>query len=287
MRVGIGIPNSIPEASGAQLLEWARRAERADFSSLATIGAVEYPNHEELTALAAAAAVTERIGLLTNVLIAPARSTAELAKQATTVDQLSGGRLTLGLGVGWRATDYQLAEREFATRGRRFDTQLRDLLAALRGRPLTEDTNPVTPRPARAEGVPLLIGGNSDETPRRVAEFGSGWTAGGLPPEMAGQFADRVRAAWQDANRSGTPRLVALVYFGLGDVGERARGYLLDYYRRMGEETATMIADSVLREPAAVSQTVDAFAAAGFDELILDPTVADPEQVDLLADALR
>ena len=90
MDIGIGIPNTVPGATGAQLLDWARRADQAGFSSLATIGAVSYPGYEELTVFAAAGAVTERIRLLSNVLIAPARSTAELAKQATTGDQLTG-----------------------------------------------------------------------------------------------------------------------------------------------------------------------------------------------------
>jgi alkanesulfonate monooxygenase SsuD/methylene tetrahydromethanopterin reductase-like flavin-dependent oxidoreductase (luciferase family) len=287
MDVGIGLPNSIPDATGAELLEWAQRAESAGFSSLATIGAVEYPGYEELTALTAAGMVTDRIRLLTNVLLAPTRSVAELAKQATSVDQFTGGRLTLGLGVGWRNTDYELVGREFSTRGRRFDTQLRELKTALSGQPLTDGTHPVVPRPVRPEGVPLLIGGTSGETPRRVAQFGIGWTAGGLPPEVAGEFADGVRAAWQETGRSGAPRLVALVYAGLGDVRNRARAYLLDYYGRMGEETATMIAGSVLTDAQAVAGTVEAFAEQGFDELILDPTVADPDQVDLLAAAIR
>jgi alkanesulfonate monooxygenase SsuD/methylene tetrahydromethanopterin reductase-like flavin-dependent oxidoreductase (luciferase family) len=286
MDVGIGLPNSVPGASGAQVLEWARQAENAGFSSLATIGAVEYPTYEELTALAATGVVTESIGLLTNVLVSPARSAAELAEQATSVDQLTGGRLTLGLGVGWRATDYELTGRDFGTRGRRFDEQLGELRTALRGEPVTHDTKPPSPRPYRDGGVPLLVGGNSDATPRRVAEFGIGWTAGGLPPDVAGEFAGRVRSAWDDAGRSGSPRLVALVYFGLGDVEEASRGYVLDYYGRMGVETATMIADSVLRDAESVAGTVDAFAQVGFDELILDPTIADPGQVDLLAEAL-
>jgi alkanesulfonate monooxygenase SsuD/methylene tetrahydromethanopterin reductase-like flavin-dependent oxidoreductase (luciferase family) len=181
MDVGIGLPNSVPGASGAQVLEWARQAENAGFSSLATIGAVEYPSYEELTALAATGVVTESIGPLTNVLVSPARSAAELAEQATSVDQLTGGRLTLALGVGWRATDYELTGRDFGTRGRRFDEQLGELRTALRGEPVTHDTKPPSPRPYRDGGVPLLVGGNSDATPRRVAEFGIGWTAGGLP----------------------------------------------------------------------------------------------------------
>ncbi|MDQ4090524.1 MAG: LLM class flavin-dependent oxidoreductase, partial [Actinomycetota bacterium] len=90
MEIGIGIPNTVTGATGAQLLEWARRADAAGFSTLATIGAVSYPGYEELTLFAAAGAVTERIRFLPNVLIAPARSTAELAKQAASVQLLTG-----------------------------------------------------------------------------------------------------------------------------------------------------------------------------------------------------
>lgn len=286
MDIGIGIPNSVPDATGPQLLEWARRAESAGFSSLTTIGAVEFPTYEELTTLAAAGAVTERIGLFTNVMMAPTRSSAELAKQAATVDQLSGGRLTLGVGVGWRATDYQLTGRSFETRGRRFDGQLRALQAAWRGEPLADGTRPVGPRPVRPEGVPLMIGGTTEAAVRRAVEFGIGWTAGGMGPDDAKAFADRVRAAWRDAGRTGEPRFAALLYFGLGGDEDRSRGYLLDYYGPMGPDVAGMIADSALRDPAAVASTVQAFEEAGFDELVLDPTLPEPEQVDLLADAV-
>lgn len=286
MDVGIGLPNSVPGTTGPQLLEWARRAEAAGFSSLATIGAVAYPTYEELTALAAAAAVTERIGLLTNILIAPVRSTALLAKQAASVDQLSGGRLTLGLGLGWRATDYELTERDYHSRGARFDEQLHELQAAWAGQPLTDGAWPVAPPPARTSGVPLLIGGMTDAAVRRVVEFGSGWTAGGAPPDAIAAMAERVSTAWREAGREGTPRVVALMYFSLGDTEERSRRYLEDYYRQMGEQTASMIADSAVRTPEAIKGAVEQFTAMGIDELVLDPTVSDPEQVDLLADVV-
>lgn len=287
MDVGIGIPNSIPGTTGPQLLEWARRAEAAGFSSLASIGAVEYPGYEELTVFAAAGAVTERIRFVSNVLIAPARSSAELAKQAASVDQLTGGRLTLGLGVGWRSADYALTGRDFADRGNRFDQQLRDLRRAWDGEPLQEGTRPVGPQPVQAGGVPLLIGGTTDAAVRRVVDHGAGWTAGGLPPEAANEMAEKVRTAWKQGGRDGEPRLVALVYFGLGDTEERSRAYLRDYYGPMGEDTANMIADSALRSPEAITATIQGFRDIGFDELILDPTVSEPDQVDLLADAIR
>jgi alkanesulfonate monooxygenase SsuD/methylene tetrahydromethanopterin reductase-like flavin-dependent oxidoreductase (luciferase family) len=283
MDIGIGVPNSVRGASGGQLLEWARRAEAAGFSSLATIGAVEYPSYEELTVLAAAGAVTERIRFLTNVLIAPARSTAELAKQAATVQQLTGGRLTLGVGAGWREADYSLTGRAFPERGRLMDQQLADLQRAWAGEPLAAGTRPAAPSPG-ADGVPLLIGGMGGAAVRRVVQFGVGWTAGGLPPDVVKPFMDTVATAWIDGGREGAPRTVALVYFALGDdVQDRGRGYLLDYYEPLGD-AAHMIAGSLLGSPEAVKGTIAAFADIGIDELILDPTVSDPDQVDRLAE---
>jgi alkanesulfonate monooxygenase SsuD/methylene tetrahydromethanopterin reductase-like flavin-dependent oxidoreductase (luciferase family) len=281
--IGIGIPNSVRGTTGPQLLEWARRAEAAGFSSLATIGRVAYPNYEELTVLAAAGAVTERIRLMPNILLAPTRSTAELAKQATTVHELTGGRLTLGVATGGRADDYALTGRDFATRGRRFDEQLAELRRAFAGEPLADASAPVVPDGARP--VPIMIGGASDAAVRRTVEFGIGWTAGGVPPQMVAPFVERVRAAWRDAGREASPRIAALNYFGLGDTEERSRGYLLDYYGFLGPEVAEMIAGGAHRSVQEVQDVVAAFGEAGVDELILDPTVGDPTQVDLLAEA--
>ena len=284
MEIGIGVPNTVPGATGEQMLEWARRADAAGFSSLATIGAVSYPGYEELTVFAAAGAVTERIRFFSNVLISPARSTAELAKQAASVDQLTGGRLTLGLGIGWRTSDYQLTGRNFSRRGRRFDAQLRGLQKAWRGEPLEEGTREVGPPLIQEAGIPLLLGGTAEDSFRRVAEFASGWTAGGLPPDAVSGMADKVRSAWSAAGRDGAPKIAALAYFSLGDTEAASRHYLSDYYSLMGDEVAEMIAGSALRSAEAITGAVQAFEKAGVDELILDPTVSDPSQVDLLAE---
>jgi alkanesulfonate monooxygenase SsuD/methylene tetrahydromethanopterin reductase-like flavin-dependent oxidoreductase (luciferase family) len=284
VNIGIGIPNSVRGTTGPQLLEWARRAEAAGFSSLGTIGRVAYPTYEELTVFAAAGAVTERIRFVSNILVGPVRSTALLAKQAATVQELSGGRLTLGLGVGGREDDFLLTGRDFRARGRLFDQQLADLRRAFAGEPLLEGSLPVVPDAATG-GVPILIGGTTDAAVRRTVEFGAGWTAGGVPPQMVAPFVERVRAAWRDAGREGSPRIVALNYFGLGDTEEQSRGYLLDYYRFLGPEAAEMIAGSAHRSPEAVRDVIAGFEEAGVDELILDPTVGDPAQVDLLARA--
>ncbi len=91
MRIGVGLPNTIPGTPGPRLVEWAREAESMGFSTLGTIGRLVFPTYDEFQALAAAAAVTERIGLLTNVAIGPVYDRALLAKLAAGVDQLSGG----------------------------------------------------------------------------------------------------------------------------------------------------------------------------------------------------
>lgn len=86
--------------------------------------------------------------------------------------------------------------------------------------------------------------------------------------------------------KEGRARIVALAYFSLGDTLDQSRGALLDYYKPMGDEVAEMIAGSALRSPEAITGAADAFAQVGVDELILDPTVPDPAQVDLLADVV-
>jgi alkanesulfonate monooxygenase SsuD/methylene tetrahydromethanopterin reductase-like flavin-dependent oxidoreductase (luciferase family) len=281
--IGIGIPNTVTGATGDQLLEWARRADEAGFSSLATIGAVAHPGYEELTVFAAAAAVTERIRFFSNVLISPARSTAELAKQAATVDQISGGRLTLGLGVGWREADFQLTGRDFSSRGKAFDQQLRDLRTAFEGMEIVPGTRPVAPAPVQSP-LPILIGGTTDATLRRIAEQDvQGWTAGGMPPDQVADWAGKIRKAWTDAGREGSPRLAALRYFGLGDE-ERSKDYLRYYYAFMGDETAEWIAGSAFRTPEAIQEAIAAYAETGIDELILDPTLSDPDEVKKLAE---
>jgi len=269
--------------TGPQLLEWARRADAAGFSSLGSIGAVSYPSYEELTVFAAAGAVTERIRFVSNVLIAPARSTAELAKQAATVQQITGGRLALGLGVGWRESDYTLTGRDFTQRGRLFDEQLAGLRRAWAGESVMDGTRPPAPDPGTSGGVPLLIGGMSNATIRRVVEHGVGWTAGGAPPDVIRAFVERVRSAWTNAGREGTPRIMALAYFALGDTEKDPRDYLLDYYQPMGAEVAGMVAGNLLRTPEAIKSAIATLADLGVDELILDPTVSDPDQVDRLA----
>jgi alkanesulfonate monooxygenase SsuD/methylene tetrahydromethanopterin reductase-like flavin-dependent oxidoreductase (luciferase family) len=284
MDVGIGLPNTLPDTPGTLLLEWARRAEQHGFTGLATIDRIVYPNYDSLIALAAAAGATTRIGLVTNILIAPLHRPAMLAKAAASVDQVSNGRLTLGLAAGGRPDDFAAADRDFHKRGRAFDETLATLHRAWRGDPVAGSDRAVGPTPVHDQRVPILIGGSGDYAIRRTLEWGAGWTSGGAPPGQAAPFAARLRDAWHEAGRAGEPRITALNYFSLG-ADDASRRYLHHYYGFLGGY-ADMIAEGALRSETAIRDTLRAFEEAGFTEVYLDPTVASLDQVDRLADVV-
>ncbi len=278
MDVGIALPNAVPGTTGAQLTAWARRAEERGFSSLGTIDRIVYDNYEPLIALAAAAAVTERIGLATTVLLAPLRTnTVELAKQARSVNALSGGRLTLGIGLGARDDDYEASNVELKGRGKRLDAMLEEMEAVWAG----DEVGP------SAGGAPrLILGGHAEASYARTARFGDGWIAAASGPDQAREGIAKAEAAWSDAGREGEPHMMALVYFSLGERAEQdVRENLMDYYAWLGEDIAAMIAGTAAKDPDAVKQYLAAYEDAGCDELVFCPSSADPQQVDLLADA--
>lgn len=280
MEIGIALPNAVPGARGSELTEWARRADARGFSSLGTIDRVVYDNYEPLVALAAAAAVTERIGLATTVLLAPLRTnTVELAKQALSIHALSAGRLTLGVGLGAREDDYEISGVELRGRGRRLDAMLERIRAVWDDDELG---------PAIAGAPRLIVGGHADASFARAARFGAGWIAGASGPDEFARGAEAARAAWREAGRADEPHLVGLAYFSLGERAERnASANLTDYYAFLGDDVAKLIAAGAAKDAETVGRQMAAYEESGCDELIFCPSSADPAQVDLLAEAAR
>src|SRR3954451_3894045 len=235
MDVGIGLPATIAGVGRDELLEWARRAEARGFSSLGTIDRIVYGNYEPLIALSAAAAVTERIKLSTNVLLAPLRSnTALLAKQAASLQELSSGRLVLGLAVGGRPDDFDVSGVDFHRRGKIFDRQLEEMKRVWAGeeKGLAGPIGPNVERPPQ-----LIIGGSVDAAFRRAAEYGDGWIMGGGDPGRVADSVRRLEEAWTATGRRENPRRASLTYFSLGpDADKNAEWYLVDYYGWLGDE---------------------------------------------------
>ena len=283
MRIGVGLPNTIPGTPGSRLLDWAREAESMGFSTLATIGRLVFPTYEELQALTAAAAVTDRVGLFTNVAIGPVYDRAMLAKLAAGVDQISGGRFVLGLAAGWRDEDYVVAGKEFKGRGDLLDADIEYMQRAWRGELVEGATKGLTPNPTNGEGVPLAFGGANPRAFERVARHGIGWTAGGAAPDDVAKGNEAARGAWSAAGRAGDPRLWSLMYYTLEDADRAtATAYLGDYYSDMG----VGMAQQIPADAESIRGTVAAYEAAGSDEFIFDPVSADMRQLELLAEAL-
>ncbi|WP_225849123.1 LLM class flavin-dependent oxidoreductase [Streptomyces sp. HPF1205] len=286
MDIGIGLPNTVPGTEGPDLLAWARKAEAAGFTTLGTIGRLVYGGYEELIALSAAAAVTSRIRLTTGVLLGPLYTNAPLlAKQAASLDRLSGGRLVLGVGLGGRDDDYSASGLSTKGRGRRLEEQLTQMKQVWSGeeRGLA---GAIGPEPARKGGPELILGGATAAGFRRVARLADGWIMGGGGPDMFVKAATAVDSAWQEAGRSGRPRKLSLAYFALGpDARGQADSYLLDYYGFAGD-FARRIADSAAVTADMVKSCIAAFEAGGCDELILVPTGSGLDQVELLAEAI-
>jgi alkanesulfonate monooxygenase SsuD/methylene tetrahydromethanopterin reductase-like flavin-dependent oxidoreductase (luciferase family) len=284
LRIGLGLPNADKSLSNGRLLvDIAHRADALGFSTLATIGRVAYPNYEELIALAAAAAVTAKIGLFTDILLAATREPVLLAKQAATLDQVSGGRFVLGIGVGGRPDDFAVTGTDFHTRGRRLDAALDLMQRAWRGEPVPGSEQPVTPRPASGDGVPLMFGGGAEAVIRRVVKYGIGWTQGGGTPESLVAMMERVNAAWKAANRAGKPKFRALGYFVLGDeLHEEAESNLVSYYGEFGSR----VWRGTIKSAAEAKERVKAYEETGADELILFMSAPHLDQVDRLAEAV-
>ncbi len=274
VKVGVGLPNTIPGISGEVLVEWARRADAGPFSTLGVLDRLVYDSVEPFAALSAAAAVTSRVGLATMIAIGPLRSPAMLAKQAVSVDALSGGRFTLGVAVGARRDDYQAAGVEHRTRGARLSEQL----AYLRGELDTSGIGPSRP------GIELLVGGGSGAAYARMARYADGYAHGGGPPRAFGSAATRARAAWRDLERPGEPKLWGQGYFAFGDP-DRGAAYLRDYYAFTGP-FADKIAAGNLTSARAVRDFVRGYEAEGCDELVLFPTVGSLSELDALAEVL-
>lgn len=274
MHYGLGLPIGRPES----LSDWARRADDGAFRTLGLLDRLVYDNPEPLVTLAVLAGATTRVRLQTEVLLAPLREPALLAKQAATLDRLSGGRFTLGLGVGGREDDHQAAGADPRHRGRRLDEQMarmREIWAGAEG---------IGPAPARPGGPEVLFGAFADPALRRVARWGDGFLCA-APPQRAGELFAKVERFWADAGRDGRPRMVAQVNAALGSSVDEARGAIMDYYGFAGD-WARQTAEAMLSTPEQIRETAKRFADLGADELILYCWGTDPAQADRLADVV-
>lgn len=289
MKVGVGLPFKTPTGSWGYIAEVARKADEGPFSSFAALDRLAYDNFEAMIELAAVAAVTKRVGLVTTILLAPLRNAGVLAKQAATIDAISNGRLTLGLAVGGREDDAVVAPVEFHDRGKRFEEQIVHMKRIWAGEVLEGAERPVGPAPVQPGGPQILIGGTSPRAMARVGKFADGYVMGGraLEAEWAKGVMTEVEESWAAAGREGRPRVIVTLPCALGPGAEDAIADALgDYYG--GRQTAGAARLTRLQPTSAeiIRNGIHMHEELGTDEIIFRPVMPDPEQVDRLADVI-
>ena len=287
LTIGIGLPNQVLGVDPRIIAPWAVRAEEAGFASLGSVGRIAYPGVIDTVALAAAAGVTSRIELLSGVTVGTAWPAVLLAKEVASIDGISGGRLTLGLGVGDRnrPDDFPIPGLGPRGLGARMDAALPIYRSVWAGEPVGGGEQPAVPAGTRP--VPMMFGGGVPASFARMAKWGTGYIAPSIAPELASGLFDAARAAWRAAGRPGAPRLAGLSYVALGSEAEceQGRADVYHYYSYLGEQMASWMVSHVLTSAADIRRAIDAADGLGADHLLFNPTIPDTAQISRLAEA--
>lgn len=288
MKVGITLPGLVPGTTGEQLLDWARRADAGPFSHVATGERLLWPGHDLMVTLAGAAAVTRRVRLISTVVVLPLHSEITIAKQAATIDALSNGRFTLGVGIGGRDNDYRAVGVPFEKRHSRMEQQVAHIRRLFRGEALAPDLAPVGPPPVQPGGPPILAGSIFPAGVRRVARWADGLCGWSLQPSATTtrETWRLLDDAWQEAGRSGAPYRCSGFWFALGDGAEDLlRGFVKRYLDYFGDNMSGPSSASVKTwNAAAIKDALRTFADIGTDEMTLVPVSNDIAQLERVAD---
>ncbi|MFF3208503.1 LLM class flavin-dependent oxidoreductase [Streptomyces sp. NPDC002962] len=259
MRIGVNVPNFGPGANPDNLARWAKTAEGLGFDLLMLSDHVaitsdvarQYPApfYEPFTTLSWLAGITTRIELGTTVLIAPYRPALLVARMAANLQQLSGGRLILGVGVGWAGKEFEALGVPFERRGALTD----ELLRALRAAWENEDDY-------RCGQIPLWVGGNSDAGIRRAVRFGSPWHPLRFTMPWFRDALGRLKDIAAELDRP-VPELAPRIYLRLTDKP------IDDPDRRAGEGTLEQVLEDI-----------EELRLAGAETVLLDPYHGDPDE---------
>jgi probable F420-dependent oxidoreductase len=323
MRFGLSLPHygfSFPtgQIAFADAAEWARRAEALGFDSVwvsdhffysfARYRADPSPiaSLEPLTTLAGIAAITERVRLGTLVLCAAFRHPALLARTATSIDLVSGGRLDLGLGAGWMAEEFEAFGYRFGSPGERFavlEESVEVLKELFGGKPVTHDGPNVTLQeavldPAPDRTPPLWVGGKGGPRLLRLAaRLADGWNVvWRMSPEAYAPKVSDVRAACEAEGRDPATFGLSVGLYSLMGEDEATSRAAFEHGRAAApgdamtsDDYESWRADTLSGTPEQVLERVAAFESLGVREIIVAPWVLpfaihEPEQVELFAD---
>lgn len=286
MKLGIGLPNTLaPEVDRGLLLEWARLADEAGFHVLGTIDKPNYDSWDQLVSLAAAAGVTERIGLATTILQLPNRNEVLVAKQAAVIDRLSEGRFILGVAQGGRPDDYEIFGVRFRGRSRRFERQIGRIREIWRdARAADRDHGVLGPAPVQEPGPPIWVGAGQPKAVERALRVGDAFLYGTTGADVMAQMTPQLREGFA-ANGKPDATIAGLAYCGVGDDPQAALAeaahHVLRYYGQLWTEPENLIHHG---PPEKIAEEVALYAEAGIDILVLFAEIPSLDQVERLAE---
>ena len=266
-------------------LDWSAGIDAGPFSSISCGERITFRNVEMMVTLSAAAALTERVKVFVNLVVAPFHPPAVAAKELATLDLMSDGRVVVGVGVGGREHDYRAANSRFDRRHARLDSAVEEMRSIWAGNPPFEGADPVGPVPPQGDGIEILAGAMGPKGLGRAADWADGisgfaLTADGVEIREA---AEATRGAWTKAGRSEKPRFVTGCFYVLGveDPQSTLQQFTYDYLEIFGKPVARSLADQApVWNPERLEQVLDDAAAAGADEFILVPGTVDPACLD-------
>lgn len=287
MKVGICFPMMMEQPRQRDLfLAWCEAADRSPLSSIGLGDRIAYESQDPLVALAVAAGATKRIRLITSVIALPVRNAPMFAKEVATLDVLSGGRFTLGVGISSRPQDFASTRMPWKGRAQRFETQVGELREIWAGKSLVGDTPPIGPLPLTPGGPKIVFGPILEPAFRRAGRLADGIMTWSFKPDPEMQrWGIRItEEAWREAGRSGRPMVLAAMYVALGhDAESRLKSYLSSYYG-YSDLTRELALTVTTYTPQAVKDAIAAYADAGVDEILF--AAADPgiDQIERLAE---
>lgn len=280
MDVGVALPSMAPGYGPDTTVTWARGIDEGPFSSVSCGERITFDNPEIGVSLAAAAAVTSRVEVIANIWVLPLHPPALVAQQAATIDQLSGGRFTLGVGVGGRGHDYRALDASYEGRHQRLDECVASVRSLWAGEPPFDGADPVGPAPVRDGGIPILASPMGPKSMARAAAWAdgiTGFSVAGRPDEMrrTNRLADRVFA---EAGRPPPRKLSGAFYvLGVDEPLATLRAFAARYLAIFGADFAdAMAAECWVSTPSDLDRLLDEAAEAGVDELVLVPGTVDP-----------
>jgi alkanesulfonate monooxygenase SsuD/methylene tetrahydromethanopterin reductase-like flavin-dependent oxidoreductase (luciferase family) len=288
MKIGMTLPLMEPGVNGEVLERWARAVDQGPFSSLCFGERMAFDNPEVVALAGACSAWTSRVRLVTTVIVAQLHDPVLLAKSLATVDQLSRGRLTVGLGVGGRIEDYVAAGADPKTRTHRDLAHRVDIMKRVwSGEKVVDTLKPVGPPCVQRGGPELLIGAQGPNAIRMAATWADGIAGFSFDLDMreVERSFEQVRTAWRAAGRP-APRLTTAFWFALGD---GARGqverHLRHYFNWIepGALEAMLPVTGFAGSDALLAQVLKQLEALGTDEVQLIPTSDDASQIARVA----